>query len=109
METNREIDGISNAPSPVDRALSMLYIAGFPKFVTIEPVLDFDVHLFASLINGVQPFFVNLGADSKGHNLSEPTVEKIMQLTEKLKEYGIELREKHNLERLKQREVQTEA
>jgi DNA repair photolyase len=101
IETNRDIGEISRAPSPTSRALSMLYISGVPKFVTIEPVLDFDTDLFAALINGVQPFFVNLGADSKGHNLPEPTVEKIMQFTEKLKEYGIELREKHNLQRLK--------
>ena len=38
--------------------------------------------------------------DSKNHNLPEPTLEKIISFTEKLKEYGIELREKHNLSRL---------
>jgi hypothetical protein len=45
--------------------------------------------------------FRSIGADSKNHNLPEPTVEKIMALVDKLKEYGIELREKHNLGRLK--------
>jgi hypothetical protein len=34
--------------------------------------------------------------------LPEPTVTKILALVDKLKEYGIELREKHNLKRLKQ-------
>lgn len=48
-----------------------------------------------------RPEFLNLGADSKGHGLPEPTVSKIHALVDKLKEYGIELREKHNLKRLK--------
>jgi hypothetical protein len=71
------------------------------KFVTIEPVLDFDVDILANWIRIINPEFLNLGADSKNHNLPEPTVEKIMALVDKLKTYGIELREKHNLKRLK--------
>jgi hypothetical protein len=71
------------------------------KFVTIEPVLDFDVDILASWIDRIRPEFLNLGADSKNHNLPEPTLEKIMMFTEKLREYGIELREKKNLGRLK--------
>jgi len=70
------------------------------KFVTIEPVLDFDVDDLAAWIGFIKPEFLNLGADSKGHGLTEPTVEKVHALVDKLKEYGIELREKHNLERL---------
>ena len=61
----------------------------------------FDVDIFAKWIAEINPDFINLGADSKGHNLPEPTVEKIMQLVKKLKKYGVELREKHNLQRLK--------
>jgi hypothetical protein len=70
------------------------------KFVTIEPVLDFDVDVLAEWIDRIRPEFLNLGADSKSHGLPEPTVDKIMALVAKLKEYGIELREKHNLGRL---------
>ena len=77
--------------------------SNFKRFVTIEPVLDFDVDVLASWIANIKPDFVNLGADSKGHDLPEPTVEKIMQFVEKLKSYGIELREKYNLQRLKQK------
>lgn len=101
IETNRIIPGISTAPNPEDRMLAMEKLTG-RKFVTIEPVLDFDVDILASWIDRIRPEFLNLGADSKNHNLPEPTFEKIMQFTEKLKEYGIELREKHNLARLKQ-------
>lgn len=104
IETNRTIPGISNAPAPATRAMAMMHM--FPavrKFITIEPVLDFDVDVLASWIATIRPEFLNLGADSKGHGLPEPTVEKIMQLVEALKRDGVELREKHNLARLVQR------
>jgi len=102
IETNRDIANISKAPWVQERARAMsLPFRTVKKFVTIEPVLDFDVDEFASMLSLINPFFINLGADSKDHHLPEPTVEKIMALVEKLKEYGIELREKHNLQRLK--------
>lgn len=102
LETNRFMDGISKAPSCIERAFDLSTFYGvFPLFVTIEPVLDFDVELFATMIEEINPKFINLGADSKGHNLPEPTVEKVMDLVAALKERGIELREKHNLKRLK--------
>jgi len=104
IETNRNIPRISNAPPTILRALAMQYIK-LRKFVTIEPVLDFDVDILASWIDKIRPEFLNLGADSKNHNLPEPTLEKIMVFAEKLKEYGIELREKHNLQRLKRMET----
>lgn len=100
IETNREIHGISKAPTPYERMFWMTRLIG-RKFVTIEPVLDFDVDILAEWIAWINPEFLNLGADSKGYGLPEPTVEKIMALVERLKEYGVELREKHNLTRLK--------
>jgi len=100
IETNRDIPNISKAPAPSARMLAMTKVGGH-KFITIEPVLDFDVDILASWIDRIRPEFLNLGADSKGHGLPEPTVSKIHALVDKLKEYGIELREKHNLRRLK--------
>jgi len=100
IETNRMISGISKAPYPEDRMLAMER-SMCRKFLTLEPILDFDVDILASWIDRIRPEFLNLGADSKGHNLPEPTVEKVMALVDKLAEYGIELREKWNLSRLK--------
>lgn len=105
IETNRDVPKeISVAPQPVERMKAMVADNMKPvdKFVTIEPVMDFDVDIMASWIDKIRPKFLNLGADSKNSNLPEPTVEKIMALVDKLKEYGIELREKHNLVRIKQ-------
>jgi len=101
IETNRDIPGVSNAPAPLFRFQEMVMFDWPRKFVTIEPVLDFDVDILAGWIMQINPEFLNLGADSKNNDLPEPTVEKVMALTEKLHEHGIELREKHNLERLK--------
>lgn len=100
IETNRIISNISTAPIPEERYKAMLKVKG-RKFITIEPVLDFDVDILAGWIAEINPEFLNLGADSKNHHLPEPTVSKIHALVGKLKEYGIELREKHNLNRLK--------
>ena len=108
IESNRIYDGLSNAPTPEERMLAMSDVRwkdlGFRKFLTLEPILLFDVDILASWADKIRPSFLNLGADSKGHGLIEPTVDKIMALVEKLKEYGIELREKHNLQRLTQKE-----
>lgn len=100
IETNRDIPNISKAPVPEARMLAMEKLKA-RKFVTIEPVLDFDVDIIAEWIDRIRPEFLNLGADSKSRNLPEPTVDKIMRLVSKLAEYGIDLREKHNLLRLK--------
>jgi len=102
IETNRDMSKISKAPKPEERMKAMEQLRG-RKFVTIEPVLDFDVDILAEWIARINPEFLNLGADSKGHGLPEPTVEKIHALVDRLHGYGIELREKHNLARLVQR------
>jgi len=101
IETNRDMLKFSLAPSPYDRMLAMEKLQG-RKFLTLEPILNFDVDILAEWIVRVAPEFLNLGADSKNHNLPEPPVEKIHALVDKLKENGIELREKHNLQRLTQ-------
>jgi DNA repair photolyase len=102
IESNRYYPQMNNAPIPLSRVRGMKMLPpAIRKFVTIEPVMDFDVDILASWIDQIRPEFLNLGADSKNNNLPEPTLEKIMEFTEKLGGYGIELREKHNLQRLK--------
>lgn len=91
---------ISLAPPPVERCGAMAGIYR-RKFITIEPILDFDVDAFAQMLIMARPSFINIGADSKGHGLPEPDFEKVEALIAKLKKAGIEIREKHNLERLK--------
>lgn len=101
IETNRPIPNIGNAPPPPVRLADMLGQLLKTKFITIEPILDFDVDIFSDYIKRISPDFVNIGADSKRHGLEEPTMEKVQQLIDKLNEYGIEIREKSNLGRLR--------
>jgi DNA repair photolyase len=100
IETNRDIPGISKAPRPKERMEAMVKLKA-RKFVTIEPILQFDTHILVDWIAKINPEFVNIGADSKEHGLPEPTMGKIWTLIDRLKIFGIEVREKHNLQRLK--------
>lgn len=97
-ETNRDMDA-SNAPSPRERLKSFSQVI-LKKFITIEPILAFDLDEFADLIIGAHPDFVNIGADSKNHGLQEPTFDEIIALVKRLQAAGIEIKKKHNLERL---------
>ena len=99
IETNRDMSEVSKAPSAKDRYEAMK-ILNFRKFLTCEPLLDFDVEVLAKWISEIKPEFLNLGADSKGNNLVEPTYSKILLLVAELKKYNIEVREKHNIQRL---------
>jgi DNA repair photolyase len=102
IETNRDIlNTISCAPRPVGRFAAMQQLnTSRILFVTIEPIMDFDVDVLAEWIRKIGPEFVNIGADSKGHNLPEPPAEKIFALIDLLDKAGIEIRAKHNLERI---------
>ena len=74
IETNRHsvLTKISKAPSPQERACGLSWMRD-KTFVTIEPILDFDLKEMLFLIGMAHPDFVNLGADSKNRGLKEPT------------------------------------
>jgi len=104
IETNRE-HGISKAPPMIDRAEAMegLIDEGCTTMVTIEPILDFDLHELVYLIERCEPSWVNIGADSKGNNLPEPDAGKVAMLKTALEEHGIKVLSKKNLNRLDRR------
>ncbi len=102
IETNR-ITGRC-APSTQDRINAMCQIRRlYPDmtlFITIEPVMDFDVGILLSWMRDAKPTFINIGADSKHSGLLEPSAEKLRSFIAGIQELGIEIREKTNLERL---------
>lgn len=100
IETNRPDVLVSLAPPPLERAAFMCGIRCRPKFVTVEPVMRFDLGRLVDLICSVTPEFVNLGADSKGNYLPEPTAGEISALIRELRTCKIELRLKNNLRRI---------
>jgi len=102
IESNRVHGVMGNAPSPFNRIVGMKSIKdfGFSTFITIEPILKFDLDEFADMLEWANPSFVNIGADSKGCGLDEPTYDDIMALYERLCKANIEVRKKLNLDRL---------
>lgn len=83
IETNRDIVE-SKAPPVSQRAMALAELSskGFETMVTIEPIFDFDLDDLVDLIVLANPEWVNIGADSKGHDLPEPPKEKVKKLIE---------------------------
>jgi len=61
--------------------------------------MDFDLHELILMIKDISPKFVAIGADSKGHNLHEPSSGKIKELTEELNRFT-QVKIKKNLKRI---------
>lgn len=96
LETNRD-EKISKAPSPYLRKQFM--VLEYDTMVSIEPVIDFDLDVMIKWIKEINPEFVSIGADSKGHGLPEPSWKKVQELIKGLKGFT-EIKIKDNLERL---------
>ena len=79
---------------------SLRTLLGFETFITVEPIMEFDLDPFLQLLCDARPKFVNIGADSKHKRLPEPEGYKVLQLIAALRDAGIEVREKSNLARL---------
>jgi protein gp37 len=88
----------STAPKPSERAGDMMNICG-KKMVSIEPILDFDLKVLVDWIREIEPEFVSVGADSKGHNLPEPSSERVSKLINALGALA-RVRIKSNIRRL---------
>jgi DNA repair photolyase len=89
-----------NSPEPMDRSIAMQELSTFMKtYVTIEPVMDFNLEHMVKMIKRCNPTQVNIGADSGNHKLPEPSKEKILALIEALQEFTTIAR-KTNLARL---------
>lgn len=100
IESNYNLLDSCNAPNVYERMKAMSAINHLiPKMVSIEPIMDFDVDILLDWIRQISPKFVSIGADSKGHNLPEPSGEKVRQLIAALKDIT-EIRCKNNLSRL---------
>lgn len=101
LETNRTYPEMGNASAPEYRMMALNQLShSFPTMVTVEPIMDFDIDYLHHLIDMCKPEWVNIGADSKGHDLPEPTAMKILSLIDRLEKADIEVKIKDNLKRL---------
>ncbi len=105
IESNNDklVSKYSEAPATFERymcASDMIREDGADVFISIEPVMDFDVKELGDWIREIEPNFVSIGADSKGHHLPEPSKDKIEQLITLITDSGIEIKRKDNLKRV---------
>ena len=102
FETNRTMyQHFSGGQLFKDRLECLEVINVFFPFtmITIEPIIDFDLKEFVSMINKSSPNQVNIGADSGNNNLPEPSKEKTLELIKELKKFT-KVHLKPNLNRL---------
>lgn len=106
LESNREYGQSIHAPLPAERVagLANWALERFEKMVSIEPVMAFDLEVLTRWLKAIGPKFVSIGADSKGHNLIEPTVGELDMLIVGLRKFT-EVKLKYNLGRLLEREI----
>ena len=86
IETNRDTSMISKAPIPLLRYFAMRDLR-HRKYITIEPIMDFDMDVIVRWINKITPEFVYIGynsRDTKNKHLPEPSLKKTEQLITEL-------------------------
>lgn len=103
IDTNRDI-GCKSDNKARERSHYLRDFGRFAKdvkrFVTIEPVLKFDIDDMIALLVEATPDFINIGADSKKSGLEEPIAVELEELIFEIKQIGIEIRCKSNLDRI---------
>lgn len=104
IETNRDLDNISKAPQPQFRVWGMLHSQLYSskiiqRFVTIEPIMKFDLDVILMWLTALKPDFINIGADSKKCGLPEPTKQEVRDLIKGIRDAGLTIRIKNNLNR----------
>lgn len=99
LETNRFYENImKKSPRPDMRSFEFSRMKG-EKYITIEPIIDFDENRFTEMIKRCNPIQVNIGADSGNNHLPEPSSEKIEILISHLKTFT-KVKLKNNLSRI---------
>ena len=101
IESNKDLFEIKrNSPDVFKRAMAMNELSQIiDSYVTIEPIMDFDMDIMVQLIRDCNAKQINIGADSGRNNLPEPTKEKVLQLVSELQKFTI-IHNKSNLHRL---------
>ena len=98
IETNDSalINQFSKAPPPNNRLHDLYELTklGFKTFVSIEPVMNFDLEQFYRSLYLLDPWAVAIGYDNYHNNLPEPPLSKVRVLIAKLEMEGIKVYKK---------------
>lgn len=97
METNRSVSKFSKAPPPYDRLVlfeKTVKNHDLRGFISIEPIMEFDIHCLLPWLTIVRPWAVAIGYDNYNNGLPEPSLTKTKELIESLRKRGITVYEK---------------
>jgi len=99
IETNRDYH-LTRAPAPLYRYIAMRALDHPKKFISIEPICDFDLDEMLQWMEEINPQIIEVGADNYHNNLPEPPWEKVEKLLAHLKANFPTVVEKVGLRRL---------
>ncbi len=103
IESNRDYK-LSKAPEPIWRFQHLLKYPHPHKFLSIEPIMDFDLRAFTVQLENLKPNIIEVGADNYRNNLVEPPPWKLKALLNNLRAICPRVIEKDGLDRIKERE-----
>lgn len=86
IETNRDTIPYYDTPKRSTRIRALCTLS-HRKFISIEPIMDFDLPIFPFIIKGIKPEFVYVGYDNYGNGLLEPSSEKTQSLINYLNDF----------------------
>jgi DNA repair photolyase len=98
IESNYNLD--KNYASSIDERVFWFSKFEGRKMITIEPIMYFDLGELLNIIESINPFQINIGADSGNNNLREPKKEDILELIKCLRDMNFTVFLKDNLKRL---------
>jgi len=92
---------LTKAPPPLERYTYFCDLEHANKFISIEPIQDFDLDVLVDWLEYINPKIIEVGADNYHNNLPEPQWWKVRLLLTKLHKICPRVIEKEGLERLK--------
>jgi len=80
---------ISRAPLPTNRLYWLSFLSQFRHdlFISIEPILDFNLETFVYYLKAIKPKMVCVGYDNYDNKLPEPMLNKTEQLINELSKF----------------------
>ena len=87
IETNRSTSDISKAPPPIQRYSDMCDIYYVRQYVTVEPIMEFELDVMVRWIHEILPAFVYIGYNNHTPHLPEPSLKETMALIQEIETF----------------------
>jgi protein gp37 len=97
IDTNRDYSELTLAPKPMERIKAMQDLAkeeNNRRFVSVEPIKDFDLDIFAEELIKIKPWAIAVGYDNYNNHFPEPSLAKTQELIKRLRDAKIKVYEK---------------